>query len=45
MIKKIATSIWNISEFCNVPLGFFASYIFALMIDSTLKKTKEERRR
>jgi hypothetical protein len=38
VIKKIATNIWNMSEFYNVPLGCFAPYMFGLMVGVEPKK-------
>ncbi len=40
-MKNIATLIWNMSEFYNIPLGIFAPYVFGIMIGS--KPNKEEK--
>ena len=42
MIKKIATNIWNMSEFYKVPLGFLAPHIFGLMVGSKSKSKKKD---
>lgn len=43
MIKKLATNIWNMSEYYNIPLGIFAPYILGLMVGSKPNKKKDNK--
>jgi len=44
MIKSIAKSIWNMSEYYNVSLGYFAPWIFGLMVGVKPKQYKKDKR-
>lgn len=40
--QKICTVIWEMSEYYNIPLGWFAPYIFGGMIGCKGKRVNED---
>lgn len=40
ILSLIATHIWNMSEYYNVPLGMFAPVVFGAMIGANSKQKR-----